>query len=240
VEPDAPFEILLDVQAHDLQLDRLQHRRETLPERAAVQQAQAAAAALDAQRAATAAQAKELTKEQTRREDEIASLEEKVARDERLLYGGTVSNVRELQALQDDVAGMKRRVSSLEDATLEIIDQLEPVEAELASLDERLDEAHRQEESCQAELAAAEKVIDAEIAEVDAERDALVPGVPAELLAEYARLRGRFGGIGAARLVGSRCDGCQLTLAAAEVERVKRADPGSVVHCEECGRILVR
>jgi predicted nucleic acid-binding Zn-ribbon protein len=53
-------------------------------------------------------------------------------------------------------------------------------------------------------------------------------------------LRGRLGGIGAARLVGSRCDGCQLTLAAAEVERVKRADPGTVVHCEECGRILVR
>lgn len=239
MEPDAPFEVLLDVQAHDLHIDRLEHRRNSLSERAALAQAQQVVAALEQQRSVAVERARELTKEQTRREDEIAGLEEKVARDERLLYGGTVSNVRELQALQDDVEGMKRRISSLEDAALAIIDQLEPVEAEIAEIDGRLDVARVDEAARGGELAEAEAQIEEELAKVTPERAAAAASVPADLLAEYVRIRGRQGGIGVARLVGSRCDGCQLTLAAAEVERVKRSDRGSLVHCEECGRILV-
>ena len=42
-----------------------------------------------------------------------------------------------------------------------------------------------------------------------------------------------------ARLSGNRCEGCHLTMAAAEVERIKRSGPDEVAHCEECGRILV-
>lgn len=239
MEPEAPLEVLLAVQTHDLDADRLKHRRDTLPERAMLDEARHAVAALEQQHAAVVERVKELSKEQTRREDEIASLEEKVKRDERLLYGGTVSNVRELQALQDDVTGMKRRVSSLEDAGLEILDQLEPVEAEQRELEARIAAARQDEAARQAELNIAEAAIDADLAAVASERDAAAAGVPGDLLTEYARIRGRLGGIGVARLVGSRCDGCQLTLAAAEVERVKRAGPESLVHCEECGRILV-
>jgi predicted nucleic acid-binding Zn-ribbon protein len=48
------------------------------------------------------------------------------------------------------------------------------------------------------------------------------------------------GGIGAARLQGATCLGCNLGLPAVVVDRIRKLDPDEVVHCEECGRILVR
>jgi predicted nucleic acid-binding Zn-ribbon protein len=60
------------------------------------------------------------------------------------------------------------------------------------------------------------------------------------LVSEYERLRAGLGGIGVARLEGGRCLGCQLMLSAVERDRLKGLPPDEVVHCEECGRLLVR
>jgi predicted nucleic acid-binding Zn-ribbon protein len=89
-------------------------------------------------------------------------------------------------------------------------------------------------------LAAAEAVVDREIAELTEQRTAAASSVPADLLASYERLRGRLDGIGAARLIGSRCSGCHLTLPATELDRLKRAPADAVIYCDSCGRILVR
>jgi uncharacterized protein len=89
-------------------------------------------------------------------------------------------------------------------------------------------------------LDAAETEIDAEIEQVTAQRAEAVAGIPADLLAAYERLRTRLGGVGAARLVGSRCGGCHLTLPATELDRLRRGGPDALVFCDQCGRILVR
>ena len=46
-------------------------------------------------------------------------------------------------------------------------------------------------------------------------------------------------GTGAARLVGTHCDGCHLELSSGEVEKIRALPPGEVATCEQCGRILV-
>jgi hypothetical protein len=60
------------------------------------------------------------------------------------------------------------------------------------------------------------------------------------LIDEYEMLRTRLGGIGAARLEGGRCLGCNLSLSAVEVDRIRHEPPDAIVHCEECGRLLIR
>jgi predicted nucleic acid-binding Zn-ribbon protein len=59
-------------------------------------------------------------------------------------------------------------------------------------------------------------------------------------LAEYERLRERFGGVAVAQLVGPTCQGCHLQLSAVELDRIRRLDADEVVYCEACGRLLVR
>lgn len=232
-------ERLLNVQAHDTQADQLRHRRATLPERARIVELTAAIADIDRAGTERDAARTELVREQKRREDELALLEEKIKKEDAALYGGGVSNPRELQALQEEISGMKRRVSTVEDAVIELLEQIEPLDTQLSELAGRRGALAAERAAAERSLTVTEAEIDAELAAVEAERTGAVAGIAAELLAEYEQIRGRLGGVAVARLVGNRCEGCHLTMAAAEVERLKRPGPGSVPHCEECGRLLV-
>ena len=49
--------------------------------------------------------------------------------------------------------------------------------------------------------------------------------LPEALARRYEDLRSRLGGIGAARLVDDRCDGCHLTLPSVEIDRIKHQSP---------------
>ncbi len=99
-------------------------------------------------------------------------------------------------------------------------------------LDRRLAELVTARDEKQAEA-------DAAIAEVTAARGPATDGVPDDLMALYERLREQKG-IGAALLRARQCGGCQLTLDAAELSRIRSAPADEVVRCEECQRILVR
>jgi len=61
-----------------------------------------------------------------------------------------------------------------------------------------------------------------------------------ELYDLYEKVRSSANGIGAALLIGNKCDGCHLEINAIERERIKGLDAEEVLRCEECRRILVR
>lgn len=234
----SPFDTLLEVQAHDTRLDQLHHQIETLPARAERDAAQVALAGSEDQLAAETEARDELARQQKRLDDEIESIKAKRGAVEAKLYSGSVTNARELQDLQEDSNSLARRISQLEDQDLEVMEELEPVEARrgelLATRDARrtvLDEAERALIAGEAELAVA---LEAE----QAERAAIAAGIEAGMLAEYESLRGGRGGIGVSRLVGSQCGACHLTLSAVEVAQIRK-HPDQIAHCEECGRLLV-
>src|SRR5215510_8347535 len=164
------WESLLTVQQHDTHADQLAHRVANLPGRAQLAQVVDQTAAVDSRLATTDARRGELSRSQQRLEDEIASLGERANQAEKQLYSGAVTAPRELQALQDDVASIRRRIGQIEDDELEIMELTEPVDAQHAELTaerERLDgEAMR----ITAGLAEAEAEIEAELAVVQAER----------------------------------------------------------------------
>lgn len=234
------WEPLLAVQQHDTAADQLEHRRRTLPERASLEGAMAELASLEAKAAEVEASRHDLGRAQQRLEDEIASLQAKASQHDATLYGGTIGNPRELQALQDEIGALKRRISHLEDQELEIMEQLEPVDAQLAALDAERQALDERAGSLRADIAEAEVAIDEELAAVRAERGALAVTVEPDLLAEYEQLRPRTGGIAIAPLVNGHCGGCHLALSAVEVARIKKLADDEVAHCEECGRLLAR
>jgi uncharacterized protein len=234
------WESLLAVQAHDTHIDQLTHRAGSLPERAELASSRQAVEALDGRLAAVDSRRGELSRSQQRLEDEVASLSERVVQADKRLYSGAVSNPRELQSLQDDIASLKRRIGQLEDEELEIMELTEPVEAQFAELTAQRQAAAAQGAAIEGRLAASESAIAAELDDSRSRREAAAADVPDELWPEYDRLRASRGGVAIARLVGPTCQGCHLALPAVEVDRIKRLPPDEPVHCEECGRLLVR
>jgi len=234
------WDTLLVVQDHDTHIDQLEHRSETLPVRATLADVEARIAVVDGKIAEVDSRLGDLSRSQGRLEDEIASLREKQAQADKQLYSGTTNNPRELQALQDDIDSIKRRIAKLEDDELEVMEATEPVDAERQAMQAERDDIDGKAQVLRTQLADAVGAIDAELATERAQRDAAAADVDAELLTEYEGLRKRAGGIAIARLVGSTCQGCHLALSAIEVDRIRKLSLDERVTCEECGRLLVR
>jgi uncharacterized protein len=234
------WDMLLTVQEHDTHADQLVHRLQTLPVRTQLAAVERKVAVVDARIADVDSRRSDLSKSQQHLEDEITSLQARAAQADKQLYSGTTNNPRELQALQDDIASIQRRISRLEDDELEIMEASEPVDAERAALLAERSSLDDDAVRLRADLAESETDIEAELARVRQERATAAEKVPDELWPEYDRLRKQLGGVAIARLVGSTCQGCHLGLSAVEVDRIRHLSPDEPVHCEECGRLLVR
>jgi predicted nucleic acid-binding Zn-ribbon protein len=231
---------LLELQDHDTVIDQLEHRLGTLEERGTLERIDSEIVALALVTTGVEEERHVQSREQSQLEDAVLMVEEKREREEAKLYDGSVTAIKELQALQDEIASLKRRQSSLEDDLLDVLEIVEP-------LDRRLDEMAAeaaQRDSEQAEAAAALDLAEADtrtgLENERVARSESADGVPEEMLAEYVKLRERFKGVGVARLSKGSCMGCHLALSAVEVDRIRKEPADAMIHCGECGRLLVR
>ena len=142
--------------------------------------------------------------------------------------------------MQGEIDSIRERVSSLEDGALEAMDEREPLDAEVEGYDAQLVALDELAAELAQRITTAEADVDTELAAEQTARAQLAEQVPPDLAKTYEQLRARLGGVGAARLDGNRCSGCHLTLPATELDRIRHADAGALVYCEQCGRILVR
>jgi len=233
------LEALLLVQEHDTARDRLRHRRATLPERAALETQTANLRGLDAQAREIRGRRDVVLADEKRLDDEARSLGARADDGDTKLYSGTVSSPRELQAMQADVEMLRRQRSDLEDQELEVMEARELLDAQIEALEADNAVARAETERLQGVIAAAEAEIDEELAKEDTARAQQAASVPESLLADYERRRAQNKGAGAARLVGTSCTACHLSIPSTEAERIRR-DAGAVVaYCDNCGAILV-
>ena len=234
------FDALLELQRTDTAIDQRRHRLAHLPEAAALAALAEQTAAIEQRRRATAAARDEVARRQAVFEGELAATEDRSRTVSARMYSGEVSASRDLQAMAADLESLKARASDLEDRILEVLDERDPLDASLIADDEELAALAGRRAAGEQALAEAEGGLRAELEELQARRAGAAAGIPAELLADYERIRASAGGVGAARLVGGRCDGCHLTIPSMELDRIRHSPPDAVLHCEECGRILVR
>ncbi|MGH9057342.1 MAG: zinc ribbon domain-containing protein [Acidimicrobiales bacterium] len=233
------LQALLSVQDLDTETDRARHRRVALPERATLAEMDKRAAILEATLEEATSVRDEVACRQVAAEQDLAATEQRRAAVSRRLYSGEVSASRELQAMSADVESLGARVSSLEDRILEILEEREPLDARVGELEAEKDKLAAERQEAVASLGSGEEAIDVILEGLASQRAEAAALVPPALLSDYEGIRARLGGVGAARLVGSRCDGCHLTLPATEMDRIRHLPEGELVTCDQCGRILV-
>ncbi len=160
-------------------------------------------------------------------------------RDRSRIDAGLITNPKDLERMQHELVSLERRITSLEDTELEVMERLEEaqntldtVTALLATTDERLTALAKIRDEKAADL-------EVSLSALVAERSQAVTGMPEDLMKLYEHLRVQRG-VGAAPLQARQCGGCQLTLNSMDLAAIAKAPSDEVLRCEECSRILVR
>ena len=230
---------LLAVQDLDTTITQLEHRRAALVESSGLAAVEGQLASLEAERDDAAARRAVLTATQKELEEQISVISERGSVIEKRMYAATSSSGRDLQAMNEEVRHLTERRAELEELELVAMLEQDPIDAELAALRERIVPMEAQAAELRRQVAESQLEIDGALSEAIGSRAAEAALLPAALSDRYETLRARLRGTGAARLVGSHCDGCHLELSSVEVEKIRALPPGDVATCEQCGRILV-
>lgn len=231
---------LLDLQAQDSTLAQLQHRHKTLPEHARIEELQARIAVLDGTRIEAATAVDDLSRDQRKADAEVEQVKTRRARDEERLGSGAISNPKDLASLQHELTALERRITTLEDDELEVMEALEQAQTTLDAAQAELANVQDELDRTVAARDAAVAVLDEQITDVRAERDSSATSVPAELTALYDKVRAQYGGLGAAAFRAKKCEGCRLEINAADLRELAALPEDEVLRCPECSRILVR
>jgi uncharacterized protein len=231
---------LLDVQELDSRLDILRQHAARPPEAAELSALETGRAELDGRARDLQVRVDDLTRAQRKADDDVEQVKGRRVRDQQRLDSGSVANPKDLERLQHELVSLDKRIGDLEDVELEVMEELEAAQSELAELRTRL--AELDERAAVLAGARDERVrgIKEEAAVVARDRATAVSGLPADLVALYERLRGQKEGVGAAALRARRCGGCSLELNSGDLAVIAKQPSDEVVRCEECGRILVR
>jgi predicted nucleic acid-binding Zn-ribbon protein len=236
IEPDT-LRRLLDLQAEDTAIRRLTEQKNALPEARRLSELKTQLAELESDLEIAGKRHEEIAREVARLEGEVELIDQKIAREQERMYGGHVSNPKELSSLQAEVEMLKRKKSTTEDGLLEAMEARDQAASMIERLTTELNQARTEADELSQKVDALTGDIDGQLRQHESTRAELSPQIPDSVLTLYERLREQKGGVGAAALEGGTCLGCHTKLPAKEVERVR--SEGGLQRCDNCRRILV-
>jgi len=230
---------LLALQQIDSDIIQLEHRIKNLPLAAQLDTATQSLISSKNLLVAAETEKSDIKHELSRSEVDVEQVVSRIEKDEKRLAAGTGSP-KELEQIQHELSSLAKRRSELEEVELEIMVRIE-------GIDERIKSLVSEVSNWESEVSKLKAQLDSEINELNSAktrdieaRTELAKSIDSDLLQLYEKIRIASDGVGAARLVGDKCEGCHLTMNSAEVTRIKSLPDDELVRCEECRRILIR
>ena len=226
------IEKLLVLQDRDRKILRVQTElanvapeRETLQRRSAGSQAALDAAKLKVKQIETARKELELEVEAKKQLIEKYSLQQ----------FQTKKN-EEYKALAHEIDTCRKQIVALEDQQLELMEQGEGAQKQMAAAAQASDEWKKQVETQIADLTRREQTLQKQLADLKTDYDHLVSAVEESALTRYQRLRRHKGDNSVVGIEHSVCGGCHMKLPTQIV--VTCQGQQELVACPNCGRIL--
>ena len=232
-------EKLLALQALDSSLIQLDHKAKNLPVSRILDEKTIAFATARDLCVAAETEKSDIKHELSKSEIDVEQVVSRIERDEKRLASGQGSP-KELEQLQHEIGSLAKRRAELEEIELEVLVRIEALDQRINSLAKERDELHEEVIKYSREKDTALEEITRAKNSTSSDRSALANECEPELLALYDKIRTSADGIGAARLHAGQCQGCNLTINAADLSKINALPDDEVVRCEECRRILVR
>ncbi len=169
-------------------------------------------------------------------DNEIQSKKIKKAQSESSLYGGSISNSKELQDLQKEIASLSAYIAKLEDDLTASFVELENAEKELSEEKESFQIKLSGSESRKSLLTGEKNNLTHSIQNLLAKRDSVVAPIETNVLNSYETLRRSKNGIAVARLQDDSCSSCGASLTANQCQQAR--SQVRLFNCPSCRRFL--
>ncbi len=169
-------------------------------------------------------------------EDQGKSIQIKLEQNQASLYGGRITNPKELQDLQQEAGALRKQFASVENEQLDLMieaDETQQIVNQYQNLLTQLE----------TEFELRKNVLEIELVglleqqnRLQQERNTIASTTPAEDLKQYESIRIKRSGIAVAKISDFACSACGSTLSASQVHHAK--SPTVIAFCDTCGRIL--
>lgn len=224
--PDATYEdarLLVELQDTLTEIRRLKHKLDNLPQQQELVHEQQRLDQVRDRAGAVRLEIQRVQAEVKKHEKDLGLLRHRLTEEQQKLYGGGVTNAREMKSMEAEILAVTTRIDAHETAELEGLEKLDELEAATAELanDEaaqlgEVEAAERRRDESASELIAA-------IAEAEVSADAQRIVIPRDVLAEYEKVAKRQH-LAVAELRDGMCTACGISLPAIEVNEL-RAGP---------------
>ena len=228
---------LLSLADIDARHARLQHLAKNMPEQRSLAALDKSRSSARTEAAAALGRLEDARAELRRIESDSETVAARRSRDRERLHA--TSNLKEVQALEQELRTLELRAAKLDDRHLDALEALEGLESandaaqgSMRAIEEEAEELKHLRDAARGNILDQAKSL-------AAERAALVAQLPKDLLAAYDTRRER-GGIGAAELVGNISGATQMAIDPSALAGILAAPDDEVVLCPDSGAILVR
>jgi uncharacterized protein len=224
---------LFQLQQLDLEIERLTAEQQTL---ANSLQSTSSLKKLRAEQ--DIAQQQLLSGLQAQKEAEWAldELEQRLKQQQQRLYGGSVTNAKELQALQQEIQHLLAQQTRQEELALEMIEAAEALQEVNKRKLEALQMAEKSWEKANAAGAIRHQELEEMHQELRTKREGLATTLNAEFIKRYESMRKPKQGRVVSKVEQNSCQWCRVILTPSELQRVRISN--ELQTCSNCGRIL--
>ena len=229
---------LLRLQALDIRLQQVEHQTKALPQHAELRELTKSFDTTRMNLSTRAGERDDVRTELARIESDVDVVEKRIARDtDRVQH---TSSVKDVQALETELAALRKRLVALEEIEIAVMERLEESDAAVAAVEAERDaiagRIHEAEQSRDESLAD----LNRQLGELRRDRAAVAGSVTEDLAALYEKRFVTGRGNAAALLRARTCSGCTMTLTGSDLDAVRSAPADEVLFCPDCGAILVR
>jgi len=231
--------LILELQLLDNEIMQANTKLKSLPEIEQLLHIEKRVTAANDELSVVKSESDQIALELRRGEVDVETVTDRIKKDEARLSSGNATP-KELEQLQHEVETLKKRQESLEEIELEIMIRNDAVIARSNTLSTDLASLQTLKDEISGRLQSATDDINKVIADKNTARNLVANKIEKVLLELYEKIRSSGGGVGAAALVGNKCNGCNLAINAVEMDRIKSLAKDELLRCEECRRILVR
>lgn len=178
----------------------------------------------------------EIEKFRRQSENKLSDISQKSSSIEKQLYDGSVSNPKELEAIENSLGFLNQEKTVEENKLLKIMLLQDEFNKKLKEDSTTIDKIKTQMRLKKEKFSKIKSETEVEISKLIAKKDTVETKIQKNHLSKYQLLRETKNGLAIVKVEKNTCQGCRIALTTAELQKIIQLK--DLIQCKMCNRIL--